>query len=139
MPCCVSVLQDRVELNPFFRTSLRAALSNHLGAPWSDPGLQPAKDKDPPSLLSLESWMCAQWNAVLHFLVGATDAGFDEPPQEVVDFLQGTRLMARQQGPEGDSFLSITNAGMEFLLKDIHIQVKWRGCSCGWPRRRRRS
>jgi hypothetical protein len=109
-----------VELNPYFRASLKNALSNHLGAPWSDPSLQVTKDPKPPSLLELESWMCSQWNAVLHYLVGARDPQYDDPPQEVVDFLEGTRLMATP--PEG-GLLCITNAGMEFLLKDIHIQV----------------
>lgn len=44
-----------------------------------------------------------------------------EPPASVVDILLRTKLMQ----PTGDkSALHITNTGYEFMLMDVHVQVK---------------
>ena len=77
--------QDAFELNPPFRTHLRAALASHRAGPWSDPSVPPLKpDPHPQTPQQLEGYMCGKWNAVLHFLVGsANTGGFDEPAEEV--------------------------------------------------------
>jgi len=106
----------------------------------------------PPLLPSeeLETYMCDKWNGVLHYLVGAEGAGFPDPAEEVKQFLADTGMMAvpEEEGEEGEGegegdvvlmgvegtmgkegkgrrHLRITNAGIDFLLKDVHLQV-WR-------------
>ena len=91
--------------------------------------------------------MCGKWNGVLHFLVGSTESGFDEPAEEVQRFLKDTGLMGDpkgmekkwggagdgeededdeegQQGGNGQKPLRITNTGVDFLLQDVHVQVR---------------
>jgi transcription initiation factor TFIIH subunit 4 len=158
-------------LNAHFRRNLRAALSSHLAGPWSEAekgsssSSSSADEMQTP--VQLESYMCAKWNGVLHFLVGAREGGFEEPAEEVQRFLRDTGMMAVPENEEEDQEgredeeedeeeeeddsgvismkidggkggrwrrrrkggkernLRITNAGIDFLLKDVHVQV-WR-------------
>lgn len=91
--------------------------------------------------------MCGKWNGVLHFLVGSTESGFDEPAEEVQRFLMDTGLMGDPKDMEdkfgrgdeddeeeededdeedgnGKKRMRITNNGVDFLLKDVHVQVR---------------
>lgn len=155
-------------LNARFRRNLRAALSSHFAGPWSEAESSSSSSSSGTEILTpaqLESYMCAKWNGVLHFLVGAREGGFEEPAEEVQRFLRDTGMMAVPENEEeeeeeedggrdeyeegedeGESLvvsmkkdegrrgkkrgrkarnLRITNAGIDFLLKDVHIQV-WR-------------
>lgn len=121
-PCCDAhdaTHQDQVQLNPHFRHNLLAALTGNQTSPWSDAAVVLKPGANRPTITSLESYMCAKWNGVLHYLVGTSDSGFDEPADEVKRFLVDTDLM-RKNGKEG---VAMTNHGIEFLLKDVHIQV----------------
>jgi len=169
-------------LNAHFRRNLRAALSSHLAGPWSEAERRSSSSSSSSSSsgscskeideiqtpAQLESYMCAKWNGVLHFLVGAREGGFEEPAEEVQRFLRDTGMMAvpeneeeeeegggeeeeedeeeeeeddesgvvsmklhlgkgrrRRRGGRKEGNLRITNAGIDFLLKDVHVQV-WR-------------
>lgn len=63
--------------------------------------------------------MHVKWNSVLHFIVGMEDSPYDPPPPEVRKFLLSTGLMEEFK----DESIGATDAGFEFLLKDIHVQV----------------
>ncbi|TFJ87035.1 hypothetical protein NSK_001369 [Nannochloropsis salina CCMP1776] len=149
----------RYRLNGHFRKNLQAALTNQLAGPWGvGRALEEKAAPDaalPPSLPSeeLETYMCDKWNGVLHYLVGAEEAGFPDPAEEVKQFLADTGMMAVPEEEEGEEVegevegeggvvlmevegkmgkegkgrrhLRITNAGINFLLKDVHLQV-WR-------------
>ena len=161
-------------LNARFRRNLRAALSSHLAGPWSEGESSSSRSNSSSSSIEteeiltpaqLESYMCAKWNGVLHFLVGAREGGFEEPAEEVQRFLRDTGMMAvpeneeeeeeedggedeeEEEGEDEDESgvvsmkidgrkrgkkrgrkvrnMRITNAGIDFLLKDVHVQV-WR-------------
>jgi len=114
--------QDKVELNPHFRRNLLAALTSNQASPWSDSAVVLKPGAERPTVTSLESYMCAKWNGVLHYLVGTADSGFDEPADEVKRFLLDTDLIRKVPGSK--NAVGMTNNGIEFLLKDVHVQVR---------------
>jgi transcription initiation factor TFIIH subunit 4 len=72
----------------------------------------------------LEHYTQAQWDCVLHFLVGTT--GEKEPPPAVVHFLLQTNLMQPDpdfKGAVDDAPLVITQIGYDFMLSDMAIQI----------------
>lgn len=135
-----------VSLTPDFYKALQESLCKLDASPWvaippsqlqaleREAATAAAEEKGSSSTTSsrsilmtpedLERYTQAQWDAVLHFLVGTV--GKQEPPPAVVHFLLETGLMQpdpEYTGDEEDAPLVITQAGYEFMLQDHHQQV----------------
>lgn len=141
-----------VELTPQFMKGYRASLQSLDMSPWN-PMTEEAmeameaslnlqarkaaiKNGDPPpttyqrfprlTLEQLEEHTQAQWDIVLHFLVGSDQSV--APAKSVESFLLETNLMQydpdyRGRDPEINAPLVITTHGYDFMLRDSSQQV----------------
>ncbi|KAJ1734186.1 RNA polymerase II transcription factor B 52 kDa subunit, partial [Coemansia biformis] len=116
------VVEDKgsVSLNPIFREQLRNALTgggdfNSFGIPYV--GL---RDKRV-SVAWLARYANERWEAILHFMVGRSQASAESlaPLSESVrDILRMSGLME-----DGEGGMTITNRGFQFLLQDAASQA----------------
>jgi transcription initiation factor TFIIH subunit 4 len=126
-----------IHLTTEFKQGLQASILELDSVPWTE-----LTDKQLEVLYSqekkhyatvtpedLERYTQAQWDAVLHFLVGTPN--FEEPPKAIISFLMQTKLMQPDpdyRGPNiDDAPLCITQSGYDFMLQDSAEQV-WHFC-----------
>ncbi|KAJ2688782.1 RNA polymerase II transcription factor B 52 kDa subunit, partial [Coemansia spiralis] len=116
------VTEDRggVSLNPIFREQLRNALTG--GGDFSSFGIPYVGPRDRRvGLAWLARYANERWEAVLHFMVGRSQVS----PESLAPLSESVRNVLRmsQLMEDGDSGMTITNSGFQFLLQDPASQA----------------
>ena len=79
-------------VSSFFISSLQHAISTVESTPWGMQTSTLPPLRRPPTAAAIESYAALRWNAVLHFLVGTSDAPVPDP--KVIELLVSTHLLA---------------------------------------------
>lgn len=130
-----------VTLSKPFRSAIQISLTSLTPAPYpelSDTQLEQfiikekqnpdEKKKYPnkaPTPSELETFTQRRWDSVLHYLVGTDDDNYEDPPEQIQQFLVETGLMQEDPDYRGHRQvpLIISSRGYEFMLQDVHVQV----------------
>ena len=79
-------------INGFFVASLQHALTTEERTPWATHTAALPALLRPPDGAAIEAYAAHRWNAVLHFLIGTSDAPV--PDGKVIELLVSTHLLA---------------------------------------------
>ena len=130
-----------ITLSKPFRSAIQTSLTSLTPAPYpelSDTQLEQfiikekqnpdEKKKYPnkaPTPSELETFTQRRWDSVLHYLVGTDDDNYEDPPEQIQQFLVETGLMQEDPDYRGHRQvpLIISSRGYEFMLQDVHVQV----------------
>jgi len=121
-----------VVMTPEFFKSWSKTLTNIGAIPWEAltvEQLEAAANANnevykPVTPEDLERYQLAEWDVIMHFLVGTPN--YQDPPGPVVNFVLQTGLVQLDpefQGPDEDAPYVIASKGYEFMLLDTHQQV----------------
>ncbi|KAF9053804.1 transcription factor Tfb2 [Hymenopellis radicata] len=114
----VAPTEDKLALNPTFKTSLRQAITG--GGTNGSFGV-PAEKDEKRDIEALDGYALERWETILHYMVSSgTGQQPASPSPGVLALLKGSGLMmAPQQGHN----LRITSKGFQFLLYPPHAQL----------------
>ncbi|RPA76030.1 transcription factor Tfb2 [Ascobolus immersus RN42] len=111
--CITSEKNQKLTLDATFKASFREALtggSRSFGTPCT------TEDKHPVTVEYLDNYATAQWEAILHYMVGTESER--KPSEGVMRLLVAGGLMEKRSRRA-----EITQAGFSFLLQDANTQV----------------
>ncbi|ORX47626.1 putative tanscription initiation factor IIB [Piromyces finnis] len=127
---CTKNENDEIRMSKVFQENLNNALigsGNHTSFGSTSTSI----DKHKVDIDFLDKHGTEQWEAVLHYMVGANIR--KKPSPAVLKLLERSGLMAKKDDDVKDEFsvftkvdineLQITNKGFQFLLQDVNTQV----------------
>jgi transcription initiation factor TFIIH subunit 4 len=112
--------EEALSINLIFAEKLQAAMASVEEAPWQDITAAIPPMLAPPSSAAVERVAGAKWNAILHFLIGTSDAPMPDPA--VVQLLVATGLLA--PGPGADKSSNVGADATGVLTEDAPTSRK---------------